>query len=331
MSTRRVLITIPERADIFQADIMSDLESSAEVIHNELGRAFTIAEVAEQAADCDAIITSWGSPAIDMTVIESAPRLRIISHAAGSIKHLFGEDIFDAGITITNAASVMATYVGEFALTLTLTMLRTLPRYAFGAPYEAWDNIPCAENETLFDKTVGIIGLSHTGRAFLRLLAPFNCNVLVYDPYVSENTAAELGVKLVSLEDLLANSKIISLHAPITEETKGMLGADQLKLIPDGAVFVNTARGILIDHDALAIELSSGRFKAALDVSSPEPLPQDHPLRHLANVFISPHIAGPTTDRRRDMFRCVVDDLKLFWAGEKPRNLVTKQMLRTMA
>ncbi|NLN77439.1 MAG: hydroxyacid dehydrogenase [Armatimonadetes bacterium] len=331
MSTRRVLITVPERSDIFQADIMSDLESSAEVIHNELGRAFTTAEVAERAADCDAVITSWGSAAIDMSVVEAAPKLRIISHAAGSIKHLFGEEIFEAGVTITNAASVMATYVGEFALALTLTMMRTLPRYAFGAPHGAWDDILCAGNETLYGKTVGIIGLSHTGRAFLRLLAPFNCNVIVYDPYASENAAEDLGIKLVCLEELLSSSKVISLHAPITEETKGMLGADKLKLISNGAVFINTARGILIDHDALASELSSGRFKAALDVTWPEPLPQDHALRRLPNVFIAGHIAGPTTDGRRDMFRCVVDDLKLFWAGERPKNLVTRQMLRTMA
>jgi phosphoglycerate dehydrogenase-like enzyme len=331
MQKKRVIITVSEHADIFQPDIMADLESCAEVIHNDLGRAFTTEEIAERAVDCDAIITSWGSAKVDMTVVNAAPKLKIVSHAAGSIKHLFPEEIFDAGITVTTAQSVMANYVGEFALTLTLAMLRTLPRYAFGANREAWKDIPSAGNETLFGKTVGIIGLSHTGRAFLRLLPPFGCNVIAYDPYASEQKAAELGVKLVSLEELLSTSKVISLHAPITEETKGMLDSEKLKLISDGAVFVNTARGILLDHDALARELANGRFKAALDVTYPEPLPEDHPLRHLPNVILPPHIAGPTTDGRRDMFRCVVDDLKLFWAGETPKNLVTKQMLRTMA
>lgn len=334
MQKKRVVITTPRSdryCDIFQPDIMADLERCAEVVHNDLGRGLTTAELAEIAADCDAIITSWGAPKVDNTVADAGSRLKIISHAAGSIKGLIAEEIWDAGITVTNAASVMATYVGEFALTLTLAMLRTLPRYAFGASREAWNDIPCAGNETLFGKTVGIIGLSHTGRAFLRLLPLFGCNVIAFDPYASEQRAAELGVKLVSLEELLSTSKVISLHAPITEETKGMLNADKLKLISDGAVFVNTARGILLDHDALARELATGRFKAALDVTYPEPLPEDHPLRQLPNVIIPPHIAGPTTDGRRDMFRCVVDDLKLFWAGETPKNLVTKQMLRTMA
>ena len=334
MPKKRVIITSPQidrYGDIFQPDIMADLKQYADVIDNDLGRGFTTQELADRATECDAIITSWGAPHIDMSVVESAPKVKIITHAAGTVKGLIDEEIWDAGVAVTNSPSVMATYVGEFALTLTLAMLRTLPRYSYGAPREAWNDIPCQGNETLFGKTVGIIGLSHTGRSFLRLLPPFGCNVIAFDPYASEEKAAALGVKLVSLEELLSTAKVISLHAPITEETKGMLSADKLKLISDGAVFINTARGVLLDHDALAKELATGRFKAALDVTWPEPLPEDHPLRQLPNCFIPPHIAGPTTDGRRDMFRCVVDDLKLFWAGETPKNLITKQMLRTMA
>jgi len=334
MDKKRVIITMqkgPLYDNIFQPDIMEDFESDTNVILNDLGRGFTTEELAQRASDCDAIITSWGAPHIDLSVVQSAPKLKMIAHAAGTVKGLIAEEVFDAGITVTNSASVMATYVGEFALTLTLTMLRTLPRYSLGAPADAWKDIACAGNETLFGKTVGIIGLSRTGRSFLRLLAPFNCKVLAYDPYTSEEEAVKLGVKLVSLEELITSSKIISLHAPITEETIGMLDAGKIKLIPDGAVFINTARGILLDHDALACELQTGRFKAALDVTYPEPLPDDHPLRKLPNVLIPPHIAGPTVDGRRDMFRCVVDDLRLFWAGKKPGNVVTRQMLATMA
>lgn len=333
---KRVVITTPLGGDrydtIFQPDIMADLKQVADVIDNDLDRGFTTEELAERAKDCDAIITSWGTPRIDKTVIEAAPKLKMISHAAGSIKHAFAEEIWDAGITVTSAASVMAVYVGEFALCLTLALLRTLPRYAFGVPKDAWQGAPMEGNETLHGKTVGIIALSHTGREYLKLLAPFNCNVIVYDPYCSEERSAELGVKLVSLEELLSTSKVISVHAPITEETKGMLNAGNLKLIRDGAIFINTARGILVDLDALTNELSTGRFKAGLDVTDPkEPLPEDHPLRHMPNVIVAPHIAGPTKDGRRDMFRCVVDDLKLFWAGKTPKNVVTKQMLKTMA
>lgn len=331
---RQVLITMqrgPRFDDIFQDDIMADLKQSADVALNDLGRRFSTEELVERSANFDAIITAWGMPGIDASIIEAAPKLKIISHAAGSVKRFIAPEIYDAGIVVTNAASAIATYVGEFALCATLALLRTVPKYTLGAPPQAWEDASCVGNETLIGKTVGLIGLGHTARSFLRLLPPFECNVIAYDPYVSPEKAAQLGVKLVSLEELLSSSKVVSLHAPITDETKNMLNADNLKLIPDGAVFVNTARGILVDHDALTEQLQTGRFKAALDVTKPEPLPDDHPLRKLPNVLITPHIAGPTQDGRRDLFRCVVDDLKLFWAGETPKNVVTRDMLATMA
>lgn len=333
---KRVIITTPPEGDrfdsIFAPDIMDDLKQHADVVANDLGRGFSTQELAERARDCDAIITSWGTPKIDKTIIEGCPKVRIIAHAAGSIKGAFSPDLWDVGIAVTNAAAVMGTYVGEFALTLALAMLRTLPRYAPGAPKDLWQGSPAEGNLTLFRKTVGIIGLSHTGRSFLRLLKPFDCTVIAYDPYASQERAAELGVKLVSLEELLSTARVISVHAPITEETKGMLSADKLKLISDGAVFINTARGILVDLEALTKELATGRFKAALDVTDPtEPLPPDHPLRSMPNVIVTPHISGPTIDGRRDMFESVVDDLKEFWAGRTPKHIVTKQMLQTMA
>lgn len=334
MAKKRVLITM-ERGemfdDIFQPDIMADLEQYAEVVLNDLGRRMTSDEFAERARDADAIITAWGAPVVDAALLAGAPNLRIIAHAAGSVKHFIAEEVWDAGVVVTNAASAIATYVGEFALAAALALLRTLPRYALGAPTDAWNEVGCVTNATLFGKTVGLIGLGHTAQAFLRVLAPFGCDVIAYDPYVSQERADELNVKLVSIEEVLSSAQVISLHAPITEETRRMLNSSNLRLIGDGAVFINTARGILIDHDALTTELSTGRFKAALDVTYPEPLPADHPLRAMPNVLITPHIAGPTKDGRRDLFRCVVDDLKLFWSGERPKNVVTKAMLRTMA
>ncbi len=331
---KRVIITHEKAGrygDIFQDDIMAELKAEADVVENDLGRRFTTEELADRARECDAIITCWGAPRVDLSVVRAAPKLRIITHAAGSVKGLIAEEVWDAGIVVTNAASVMGVYVGEFALLLTLALLRSLPKHTYGAPAGAWDGLACDGWETLIGKRVGLIGLGNTARSFVRFLAPFDCELVGYDPYVSPEKASEMGVLLVSLEELLSTSKVISLHAGITEETKGMLGAKHFKLIPDGAVFINTARGVLIDQDALYDELKTGRFKAALDVTVPEPLPPDHPLRRLPNVLITPHVSGPTVDGRRDQFRCVVDDLKLFWSGKPPKNVVTKQMLATMA
>lgn len=332
---KQVLIAMEEQnprfGDIFQADIMEDLRKSADVVINDLGRAMSTEELAERAREIDAIITSWGSPRIDMSVVQAAPRLRMVAHAAGSVKGQIAAEVYDAGITVTNAASVMGTYVGEYVLLATLALLRSVPKYVTGVPADSWKGLRCDGWETLIGKTVGFVGLGNTARAFLRFLAPFNCRFIGFDPYISPEKAAALGVELVSLEELLSTAKVVSLHAPVTDETANLLNASNLRLIQDGAVFVNSARGVLVDQDALTRELETGRFKAALDVTTPEPLPDDHPLRKLPNVLLTPHTAGPTPDGRRDMFRCVVDDLKLFWAGEKPENLVTKAMLATMA
>lgn len=331
---KRVVITMEQGEvfdDIFQPDLMRELEREADVVLNDLGRPLTTEELAQRARDADAIITAWRTPRVDRSVTDAAPRLRMIAHAAGSVKNLYDPSLWDTGIVITNAASVMADYVGEFALLATLTMLRTLPKYAWGVSEGSWDGIRSDGWETLIGKTVGLIGLGNTARAFLRFLAPFECRVIAYDPYAGCERANELNVELVSLDEVLSVSKVISVHAPITDETTGMLGARELSLIPDGAVLVNTARGILIDHNALAKELGTGRFKAALDVTYPEPLPADHPLRKLPNVLLTPHVAGPTRDGRREMFRCVLDDLKLFWSGGTPKNVVTREMLATMA
>jgi phosphoglycerate dehydrogenase-like enzyme len=331
---KTVVITMERSAlfeDIFQPDIMADLERYANVITNDTGRRLTTEELIERSANADALITAWGTPFVDARIVDAAPKLRIISHAAGSVKNLIDHAIWDKGIMVTNAAGAIAKYVGEFCLTATLALLRSLPAYAHGAPTEEWEASDCYGNETLFHKRVGLIGLGHTARSFLRVLSPFECEVVAYDPYISPERTRELGARLVSLEELLSTSKVISLHAPITEETKGLLNAENLRLIQHGAAFVNTARGVLVDHDALYRELKTGRFKAALDVTFPEPLPVDHPLRSLPNCLITPHIAGPTKDGRRDLFRTVVDDLILFWTGQTPRNVVTKQMLATMA
>ena len=152
-------------------------------------------------------------------------------------------------------------------------------------------DIPVDEQH-LFGATVGIVGASDVGRVVLRLLRPFDAKVLLYDPYLSAEEARALAVEQVSLDDLFARADIVSLHAPSIPETRHMVGAAQLRRMRDGALLVNTARGSLIDQEALVHEAGSGRIRVALDVTTPEPLPGDSPLRAMPNVIITPHLAG---------------------------------------
>ncbi|MDQ3700385.1 MAG: hydroxyacid dehydrogenase, partial [Chloroflexota bacterium] len=186
--------------------------------------------------------------------------------------------------------------------------------------------------EELYGKRVGIVAASMTGRAYMRLLLPFGCDVLVYDPYLSDARAAELGVrKAADLGDLMATCDIVSNHAPTTPETNGLISAAMLARLRDGALFVNTARAGAIDYQALTAELQAGRIRAALDVFPKEPLDDASPLRYLPNVSLSPHVAGATVESRRRLGSTMIDEIVRFFAGQPLRYGVTAAQLATMA
>lgn len=146
---------------------------------------------------------------------------------------------------------------------------------------------------------IGVIGASRTGRVYIRLVQAMGARVSVTDPFLSEDEAAALGVTPVPLETLLSRSRIVAVHAPVTEETRHLIGAAQPALMPDGAGLVNTARSWLVDEGALLAELASGRLDAAIDVFDDEPLPVGHPFRTLANVLLTPHQAAAGRQRRQ--------------------------------
>lgn len=153
------------------------------------------------------------------------------------------------------------------------------------------------------------------GRRLLELLRPLDLVVSLTDPFVEPAQAAELGVTLQPLDDLLRGSDIVSLHAPDLPQTYRMLDRRRLALIPDGATLINTSRGALVDPDALTDELVSGRLSAVLDVTEPEPLPADSPLHHLPNVFLTPHIAGSLGNEVERLGNAVVAEVERFVCG----------------
>src|SRR5690606_36207563 len=138
----------------------------------------------------------------------------------------------------------------------------------------------------------GIVGASHIGRRVIDLLKPLECDVLLYDPYVRPGDPITREAKLTSLDDLIARSDVVSLHAPSLPSTRHMIGRRELALMRDGATLINTARGALVDEGALVATLETGRVHAVIDVTDPEIPPPDSPLYRLPNVFLTPHIAG---------------------------------------
>jgi phosphoglycerate dehydrogenase-like enzyme len=281
----------------------------------------------ELLAGCQGCMIGWGSPRFTDNVVAHAPDLRIIAHSAGSVKPYISDAVFDRGIVVTSAASAIATSVAEHCLGLAIALLRDyVPRQKATKDGRIFYETPGMTNLGLFGRRVGIIGFGCTGREFARLLMPFRPDAVVYDPHLDQAAAKRLRVRGTTFEDALASS-VVALHAPNIDENRGIINSDTLRLLPDGAVLINTARGLLIDHDALLGELRSGRIKAALDVTSPEPLPPDHPLRELPNIILTPHIAGPTSDRLWTLGDCAARDLARFFTGKAPLHVVTRESL----
>jgi phosphoglycerate dehydrogenase-like enzyme len=167
-------------------------------------------------------------------------------------------------------------------------------------------------------KRIGLVGASHVGRAVVSLLRPYQCDVVVADPYLDDAEAERLGVRGVDLDTLLATSDVVSLHAPALPSTEGMVGAAELARMMNGATLINTARGVLVDHDALTAELSTGRISAVLDVTDPEPLPGGHPLLALPNCIVTPHLAGSQGTELCRLADLVIEEIRRFADGQPP-------------
>jgi phosphoglycerate dehydrogenase-like enzyme len=179
--------------------------------------------------------------------------------------------------------------------------------------------------------TVGIVAASKVGREVIRLLQPWDVTILVYDPYLSAEQAEALGAEKVELNDLFARSDHVSVHAPTTGETAHMIGAEQLRLLRDGAALVNTSRGIVIDQNALYQEARTGRIMVCLDVTDPEPIEQDNPLRTLRNVYFTPHVSGAGAYGYFKIGELTLRALEDFFAGRPVRGAVDLSRYDTLA
>lgn len=182
-----------------------------------------------------------------------------------------------------------------------------------------------------YGRTVGIIGASRVGRQVIELLGALDFRVRLYDPHVRPDDPVLRRVERTGLVDLLRRSSIVSIHAPLLPDTRGMLGSRELALMSPGSVLINTARGAILDHDALVDAVRDGGLRAILDVTEPEPLPADHPLRELPGVILTPHVAGSLGNELHRLGQSVATELELVAAGHPPRSPVPEQSLLTMA
>ncbi|WP_205327099.1 hydroxyacid dehydrogenase [Glycomyces sp. YM15] len=282
----------------------------------------------EALANVEVIVSGWGAPALDAAVLDRAPKLRAVLHAAGSVKGHVREEVWTRGIAVTSAAGANALPVAEYTLGAILLagkgIFNLRERFRSERSFELGHIHPGVGN---FGVRVGLIGASAIGRRVIELLRPFDFEVLLADPYVSGSEAAALGVELVDLDHLVAQSTVVSVHAPDLAETRHLINAERLAAMKDGTVLVNTSRGRLVDTDALVTELRTGRLAAVLDVTHPEPPPHDSALFDLPNVFMTPHVAGSQGNELARMGLYMVEEAERLAAGLPLTHRVDPELL----
>jgi phosphoglycerate dehydrogenase-like enzyme len=283
-------------------------------------------------ATVEVVVSGWGSPRLDANVLERAPQLRAVLHAAGSVKSLIGPAVWERGIAVSSAAGANALPVAEYTLAAILFAGKGIfglrERFRAERSFTLGHIHPEVGN---FGIRVGVIGASTIGRRVIELLRPFDIEVLLADPYVDADEAAALGARLVELDHLVSQAHVVSVHAPDLAETRHLINAERLAAMKDGTVVINTARGRLVDTDALVAELRSGRLSAVLDVTHPEPLPEASPLFDLPNVFMTPHVAGSQGNELARMGLFVVEEAERLATGLPMLHRVDPELLGRLA
>ncbi|MFE9646196.1 hydroxyacid dehydrogenase [Streptomyces sp. NPDC006365] len=303
-------------SQVFPAEVLARLCEAVEIDPTVVVEDFADPRVREVLSRAEILITGWGCPTLDVSVLEAAPKLRAVLHAAGSVKSFTTPAVWERGLVVSSAAGANALPVAEYTLAMILLAGKDLfahrDRLRAERAFPYGEIVPGIGN---FGRRTGIVGASRIGRRLIELLRPFDLEVSLADPYVDEAGAALLGVPLLPLDELLRTSDIVSIHAPQTPETRHLIGRRELALMPAGSVLINTARGSLLDHDALIDELRTERISAILDVTDPEPLPGDSPLFDLPNAFITPHLAGSQGNEVARLGLTVVEEVERLLAG----------------
>lgn len=240
---------------------------------------------------------------------------------------LVSEVVYETGISVVSANDTMADHTAEHVLGALLGKLRAIQELDATMKQGGW----CFDEfdiRTLYGKTVRLVGLGTIGRKLLDHLSAFDVTVRIYDPYVDEANLENVAFAELTDLDTALSVNIISIHAARTPETVGMIDADRLAQIPDDALFINTARAEIVVEEVLLAELRNARFDGVFDVYHEESLPEDHELRSLDNVLLTPHVGG--SQIRASLAKTVIEEIERFKRGKSPDHEIPRGQWETM-
>ena len=313
----RVLVTATSYG-AHDSALKTTLESRVgEVVYNPSGKPYTAEELAALIPGFDAVIA--GLDRFDRQVIARADCLRVIARYGTGVDNVDLEAAREKGIIVTNTPAANADSVAELTVGLILALARNIVRADRETRVGLW---PRLQGISVNGKSVGLIGFGAIGRRVAQKLSGLGCQVLAYDPYADPTSARELA-RFVSREEVIAAADFLSLHCPLTAQTRGMVDETFLKTMKRGAFLINTARGELVDEAALVAALKEGRLRgAALDVFTRQPPGADHPLLAMPQVIVTPHMGAHSDHAANAMGWGALNNCLAVLRGEEPENRV---------
>ena len=246
-----ILLTLEERliegshrSLYFPKDALDKIKKLGKLSINDLSKPFTEDELTERLEDVEICISHWGCPRFSKKVLDAAGKLKLIAHAAGSVADIITGEVYKRGIKVCSANDIMAKYVAEGILAYILASLRKIPNHDGKLKSGILWERDLMNPKTLYKAKIGFIGLGAVGTNLIRLLDPFDVEIMLYDPYIDNNAIDRKGnVHLASIDKVISWADVISIHASLSKETYHMIGEEKIKMVKDGALLVNAARG----------------------------------------------------------------------------------------
>ncbi|AJD91929.1 2-ketogluconate reductase [Jeotgalibacillus malaysiensis] len=279
----------------------------------------------EKVKESQALLTML-SDQIDKEVLSNAPLLKVVANMAVGYDNIDVQAAEKAGIIVTNTPDVLTDTTADLAFSLILATARRIPEaaeYIKKGDWTSWSPYLLAGHD-VHHKTLGIIGMGKIGQAVAKRAAGFDMDILYHTRSRKTEAEEQFGAQYKSLNDLLEKADFVLVLAPLTDETRGMIGAEQFKIMKESAIFINVGRGPVVDEKALIEALENGEIAGAgLDVFEKEPISKDHPLVAMKNVVAVPHIGSASTETRFIMMKLAADNIKAVLNGEKPLTKVS--------
>lgn len=304
------------------------------IVWNQSEEKLNIEDVKDKLSDCEVYVTTWGCPRLDDEILKYAPNIKLLCHLCGTVVPVISDEMWEKGIRVISGNDYFAESVAEGTIAYMLTSLREIPSYSYNLKVNhKWKN-PSAPTEGLLGKTVGIVSYGAIAKHLVRMLQVFRVKIKVYDiAPLPEEDKSKYGIEQVpSLEELFETSDIVTVHTPLNDHTYHLINKKHFSLLKNGALFVNTSRGPVIDEAALVEVLNTGRFSAVLDVYEKEPPEKDDPLFNCPNLIMMPHMGGPTTNLRQIITHDLLIEARDFIDNGTPlKHEITKEKAEQMS